>query len=569
MRPQVGLVLLFVSGLLLLAHTYAQDLNKEEGIADVQISASPLVLTRSGQNVTVSWSGLPRPNVHDFVAFYSPANRPDLDYIGFKSVTQSIGWQDGSGSLTFTMVNMRSSFNFRLWSCTSAKNCRAIATSNNVTFASLNEPQQGHLSLTRDPHEMRVMWVSLNGSKPCVQYGTSPYKLTNRAYGTSASYTRAQLCTSPANLTTNFISPGQIHTVLLSNLGLNTIYYYRFGDGSNFNDEGLWSDTFSFRTSPGVGRDQGVHFIAYGDLGVNPPWPIRQEIQGPSGKTVKWVLRDLASEPKPSLVLHVGDISYARGYAYLWELFFHQVQPIATQVPYMVCIGNHEYDYVGQPWKPDWADYGTDSGGECGIPYNSRFMMPGLAPESRNLWYSFDYGNIHFVFMSSEHNFLVGSEQWKFLENDLRSVDRSKTPWVIFSGHRPMYTSSELGRDIGVNKHLRDNIEPLLIKYGVNLCLWGHVHQYERTCGLQNFTCAESDNDRPVHVVVGMGGNSWQVSWGNHGTGENYQPDWSIFRSMNWGYSHLWTNATHLRFQYLGDQRGEVHDQFWLVQKDH
>ena len=28
-----------------------------------------------------------------------------------------------------------------------------------------------------------------------------------------------------------------------------------------------------------------------------------------------------------------------------WDEFFDQKQPIATRVPYMVCIGNHERDF--------------------------------------------------------------------------------------------------------------------------------------------------------------------------------------------------------------------------------
>ncbi len=41
----------------------------------------------------------------------------------------------------------------------------------------------------------------------------------------------------------------------------------------------------------------------------------------------------------------------------------------------MVCIGNHEYDYIGQPFSPKGYGYGTDSGGECGIPYLKRFRI--------------------------------------------------------------------------------------------------------------------------------------------------------------------------------------------------
>jgi hypothetical protein len=45
----------------------------------------------------------------------------------------------------------------------------------------------------------------------------------------------------------------------------------------------------------------------------------------------------------------------------------------------------------------------------------------------------------------------------------------------------------------------------------VNLALWGHVHKYERTCGLNNFVCADDDSQAPVHVVIGMAGNDYQV----------------------------------------------------------
>jgi len=34
-----------------------------------------------------------------------------------------------------------------------------------------------------------------------------------------------------------------------------------------------------------------------------------------------------------------------------------------------------------------------------GVPYTHRFHMPGPDDASRNLWYSFDFGNVHFVLM--------------------------------------------------------------------------------------------------------------------------------------------------------------------------
>ena len=53
--------------------------------------------------------------------------------------------------------------------------------------------------------------------------------------------------------------------------------------------------------------------------------------------------------------------------------------------------------------------------------------------------YSVDYGNIHFLVMSTEDNFTVGSIQYKYLENDLSKVNKSNTPWIILIGHRYIY----------------------------------------------------------------------------------------------------------------------------------
>ena len=70
---------------------------------------------------------------------------------------------------------------------------------------------------------------------------------------------------------------------------------------------------------------------------------------------------------------------------------------------------------------------------------------------NNNLWYSFDYGAIHYLMMStgnglkqivhlflifSEHDFLPGSVQYDFIVNDLSTVDRAVTPWVVYMGHR-------------------------------------------------------------------------------------------------------------------------------------
>jgi hypothetical protein len=66
--------------------------------------------------------------------------------------------------------------------------------------------------------------------------------------------------------------------------------------------------------------------------------------------------------------------------------------------------------------------------------------MPSPALDSP--WYSFNWGPVHFLVMSTEHEWDSTSPQYAFFEADLASVDREITPWVVFAGHRPFYIDS-------------------------------------------------------------------------------------------------------------------------------
>ena len=76
----------------------------------------------------------------------------------------------------------------------------------------------------------------------------------------------------------------------------------------------------------------------------------------------------------------------------------------------------------------------SDSGGECAIPHYARFVMPRYGDDKP--WFGFDYGQVHFVVMSTEHDFYRGTEQYHWIKYHLAQVDRSVTPWLIFAGHR-------------------------------------------------------------------------------------------------------------------------------------
>lgn len=326
--------------------------------------------------------------------------------------------------------------------------------------------------------------------------------------------------------------------------------------------------------------DETIAFL-FGDMGTATPYSTFLRTQEESIATMKWILRDIeALGDKPAFVSHIGDISYARGYAWLWDQFFTQIEPVASKVAYHVCIGNHEYDWPSQPWRPDWSQgiYGTDGGGECGVPYSLKFHMPGnsseltgaRAPPTRNLYYSFDMGAVHFVYISTETNFLPGSSQYNFIKHDLESVDRKKTPFVVVQGHRPMYTTSHENRDAPLRERMLQHLEPLFVKNKVTLALWGHVHRYERFCPVNNFTCGgmglngENWEAFPVHIVIGMAGQDWQPIWeprADHANDPIFpQPNRSLYRGGEFGYTRLVATKEKLTLSYVGNHDGEVHD---------
>ena len=140
-----------------------------------------------------------------------------------------------------------------------------------------------------------------------------------------------------------------------------------------------------------------------------------------------------------------------------------QIEPIASQVPYMTCPGNHEWHYNFSNYK-------------------ARFNMPG--DDNNNMFFSFDIGPVHFVSISTEFYYFLNFglmqvvSQYKWLEADLAGVDRSLTPWVVLYGHRPMYCTNT-DRDDCTKYQTRTRtglpllgwwgLEPLLDKHGVDL----------------------------------------------------------------------------------------------------
>nr|GMD18300.1 probable inactive purple acid phosphatase 2 [Ipomoea batatas] len=535
--------------------------------SDVSISVSPKTLLRSRDPVAIWWSGVSSPSKLDWVGIYSPANSSHDDFIGYVFLSSSPGWENGSGFISIPLINLRSSYRFRIfrWNESEVDVTRVdkdhnplpgtehlLVESEEIEFKPGRGPEQVHLALTGRAGEMRVMFVTSHGEESFVRYGLArTRKGLDQVAGTRVErYEKENMCGAPANQSVGWRDPGYIHDGVMINLENKQRYFYQVGS----NHEG-WSNIYSF-VSPDSNSNETIAFLL-GDMGTFTPYTTFQRTQAESKSTIKWISRDLrAIGDRPAIISHVGDISYARGYAWLWDTFFTQIEPIASAAPYHVCVGNHEFNMPGNSSEPT----GT------------------AAPATRNLYYSFDMGPVHFVYMSTETNFLPGSNQYQFLEQDLEQVDRGKTPYVVFQGHRPMYTTSSGHKDGALRQKLVEHIEPLLLKNKVSLALWGHVHRYERFCPLNNFTCGSLEKNGkfweafPVHIVIGMGGQDWQPTWEprpEHPTDPVFpQPVRSEFRAGQFGYARIVANMEKLRFSYVGNHDGKVHDSVEIMAPD-
>ena len=160
--------------------------------------------------------------------------------------------------------------------------------------------------------------------------------------------------------------------------------------------------------------------------------------------------------------------------------------------------------------------------------------------------------------------------QYNFLEHDLESVNRNKTPFVVVQGHRPMYTTSNETREAPLREKMLEHLEPLFVKNKVTLALWGHNHRYERFCPMNNFTCGSMGLDGedweafPVHIVIGMGGQDAQSTCEprpDHPDDPIFpQPKHSLYRRGVFGYTRLVATKEKLQLSYVGNHDGEVHD---------
>jgi predicted MPP superfamily phosphohydrolase len=208
-----------------------------------------------------------------------------------------------------------------------------------------------------------------------------------------------------------------------------------------------------------------INFIAAGD------WSCNKQTE----KTIKKI-----TKMKPELVLGLGDYTYKSISPQCW---FDISEPIDNIIK--IAIGNHDLDYKSS--YQQLLDH-----------YN--LIQP---------YYSFNFHNIHFLAISSEHPFEKGSKQYEFIKNDLEeSLQNPSILWRIVFLHKPMYTSAEFDKKDA--EDLKETFHALFESFKVDLVLSGHTQYYQRSLPLIY------NNDDPFYPVI-MDQNNYEYT--NHDSG--------------------------------------------------
>ncbi|CAL5354950.1 unnamed protein product [Camellia sinensis] len=459
---------------------------------------------------------------------------------------------NGKGMLKLQLIKQRSDFSFVLFSG-GLSNPKLVAVSNTITFANTNSPVYLRLAQGKMWNEMTVTWTSgygINEAEPFVEWGPQGGEQRQSPAGT-LTFDRNSMCDAPAR-TVRWRDPGFIHTSFLKE------YTYRLGHRL-FNGTYIWSPHYQFRASPYHGQNSPQRVVIFGDMGKDEADGSNEynNFQHGSLNTTKQLIRDLENI---DIVFHIGDICFANGYLSQWDQFTAQIEQIASTVPYMVASGNHERD-----WPGTGSFYGNmDSGGECGVLSETMFYVP--AENTDKFWYSTDYGMFRFCIADTEHDWREGTEQFNFIQHCLASVDRQKQPWLIFLAHRVLgYSSADWYADEGSFEEPmgRESLQKLWQKYKVDIAIYGHVHNYERTCPIYLNICTNEEKhyykgglNGTIHIVAGDGGASLADF-------TSLQTKWSVCKDHDYGFVKLTAfDHSNLLFEYKKSRDGNVYDSF-------
>jgi hypothetical protein len=242
-----------------------------------------------------------------------------------------------------------------------------------------------------------------------------------------------------------------VFTVLISTL---LFYSFNYIYGT---EEQKQNATLAF------GRD---NFIAVGD------WYCNEETE----KTIQNIL-----SIDPEVIITTGDQVKEEPSAKCW---IDMSEPIHDKMK--IAIGNHDAEFKNI--------------------YKQIINYHNL----KNPYYSHDMKNVHFISMSTEHPYEIGSKQYEFIRSDLEKISNNPNiDWIVVHQHKPLYSTKQ---DKGEAEELRDIYQQLFQQYDVDLVISSHNQYYERTYPILYNEEYEKDTNKkaePKPIITEHGGTKY------------------------------------------------------------
>ncbi|MVM32606.1 metallophosphoesterase [Spirosoma sp. HMF4905] len=263
------------------------------------------------------------------------------------------------------------------------------------------------------------------------------------------------------------------HEVRVTGLTSDSQYFYSVGTTTQVLQQG--SDNY-FLTAPSATTKRKIRVASFGDCGINP---INNQTN------VRDAFLNFRGNTPTDLWMLIGDNSYDGDDPAFQVNFFEPYQTNLMKNSMLFAVpGNHDYSN------------NTTLADNHNIPYFSIFSFPtnaeagGVASGTKE-WYSFDYGPIHFVMLDGFGTRPVNGSAARFyadtvnhpqviwLKQDLAATTKK---WKIVYMHFPPYSqgahNSESEPELVA---IRQQINPILERFGVDMVMLGHSHSYERS----------------------------------------------------------------------------------------
>lgn len=256
-------------------------------------------------------------------------------------------------------------------------------------------------------------------------------------------------------------TPKTEHIITVSGLSSNTKYFYSVGDYTNV----LQGDANNyFTTSPSQGTNKNTRLWFVGDHGTadQPPRDMRDAFLAYTGSR------------RADLMFMLGDNAYPNGTdaQYQASTFQNQLEGVIKNIPVLPCAGNHDLDL---------GNASTQTGAYFDIFSMHNSAQAGGVASGTEAYYSFNYGQIHFVCLESTTPSFrqVNSPMMQWLQNDLAANTQK---WTIVYWHHPPHSKGTHDSDADIEEiEMRQNFAPIIEQYKVDLVLSGNSHSYERT----------------------------------------------------------------------------------------